>query len=320
MALSAKQRNELLSASLQPRNQVIQTLNEYLQRTGLTAGDFARRINYSRVTLNFFLNGKYGSVAGNDSAIRAAITAFINAHPIGPFTESLGRLHETQNVRIIRESFYQALDGRQAFYFRGAPGSQKTFVLQHLVAELNRLELPKNGNGRRAIYVYCREGIKPTQLMKRVAEAAGSPTTGELDRILRNLRFDLGARKSIFVFDEAQHLDMHCLETLRELLDMPPHAGLLFAGSHELEKTFNRLDMEQWHSRLHKGSELPGIQESEAAEIIRAELGEIKPAKLQALINQCYTTDQRKGRQVRYISARLLFFALQSIKQRSSQK
>src|SRR6185437_8203195 len=319
-ALSTKQRAELLARTAPQRRQVTQVLTEYLQRTGLTPTDFARRINYSAVALRFFMTGKYGSIAGSDAAIRAAIMDFINAHPIQPVTETNGKLYETQNVGLIRECFYQALDGRRAYYFRGAPGSQKSFVLQHLIAELNLAEISKNGHGRRAFYVYCREGIKPTQLMKRVAEAAGSPTTGELDRILRNLRFDLGARKSIFVFDEAQHLDMHCLETLRELLDMPPHAGLLFAGSHELEKTFNRLDMEQWHSRLHKGSELPGIQESEAAEIIRAELGEIKPAKLQALINQCYTTDQRKGRQVRYISARLLFFALQSIKQRSSQK
>src|SRR6185437_8438175 len=147
---------------------------------------------------------------------------------------------------------------------------------------------------------------KPTQLMKRVAEAAGSITTGEVDRILRNLRFDLGERKTLFVLDEAQHLSVQCLETLRELHDMPPHCGLLFAGSHELEKTFNRLDMEQWHSRLHKGSELPGIQEGEAADIIRAELSAAKQDKIQALIKQCYTRDLRKGREVEYISARTL--------------
>jgi DNA transposition AAA+ family ATPase len=49
------------------------------------------------------------------------------------------------------------------------------------------------------------------------------------------------------VFDEAQHLSIECLETLRELLDQPPHCGLLFAGTHELEAIFTRqaLELEQ---------------------------------------------------------------------------
>src|ERR1019366_1623103 len=34
-----------------------------------------------------------------------------------------------------------------------------TYVLQHLIAELNRSEIAKNGEGRRAYYVYVRQGI-----------------------------------------------------------------------------------------------------------------------------------------------------------------
>jgi DNA transposition AAA+ family ATPase len=51
----------------------------------------------------------------------------------------------------------------------------------------------------------------------------------------------------LLVFDEAQHLSIECLETLRELLDQPPHCGLLFAGTHELEEIFTRqaLELEQ---------------------------------------------------------------------------
>jgi hypothetical protein len=33
---------------------------------------------------------------------------------------------------------------------------------------------------------------------------------------------------------------IECLEALRELLDQPPHCGLLFAGTHELEEIFTR--------------------------------------------------------------------------------
>lgn len=319
MALSVKQKNELLARTLPQRREVQRLLNNYLERTGLQPGDFAKRIGYSAVALRFFISDGYGAIAGNDTAIRAAILDFINTHPIEPLTESEGRLYETENVRLIRDCFYQSLDGRRAYYFRGAPGSQKSFVLLHLIAELNRAEISKNGHGRRAFYVYCRQNMRPHQLMKEVALAAGCIAMGDTGRIFRNLRFDLGSRKVLFVFDEAQHLNIECLETLRELHDMPPRSGLLFAGSHQLEQTFQRLDMEQWASRLRKGRELPGIQESEAVDIIRAELGDIDQGKIQKIIRQCCTTDQRKGREVKYISARMLFFALEAIQERKQK-
>lgn len=320
MALSSEQKKQLLARTLPARRDTISRLREYLQRTGLAQVDFARRINYASISLNMFMEGKYHNIAGDDSAIRAAIVDFIDAHPVEPVTESEGRLHETENVRLIRDCFYQALDGRRAYYFRGAPGSQKSFVLQHLIAELNRTEISKNGHGRRAYYVYCREGITPTQLMKRVAEAAGSIGAGDPDRILRNLRFDIGRRKTLFVFDEAQHLDVRALETLRELHDMPPNCGLLFAGSHQIEQTFNRIDMEQWNSRLRRGAELPGVSEDEAARIIHDELGEQPKDKVQGLIKKCYATDLRKGREVKYISARNLFFAIQAIQEKQAKR
>jgi type II secretory pathway predicted ATPase ExeA len=56
----------------------------------------------------------------------------------------------------------------------------------------------------------------------------------------RQLTARISQRKVLLVFDEAQHLSIECLETLRELLDQPPHCGLLFAGTHELEQIFNR--------------------------------------------------------------------------------
>jgi hypothetical protein len=46
--------------------------------------------------------------------------------------------------------------------------------------------------------------------------------------------------------DDAQHLSIECLETIRELLINLP-TGLLFAGTHELEKNFTpqALELEQ---------------------------------------------------------------------------
>ncbi|MBZ5533077.1 MAG: ATP-binding protein [Acidobacteriia bacterium] len=285
--------------------------------SGLGEQDLAKRVNYSHATLNLFLNNRYHEVSGDDSAICAAVESFMQAEPVSLETETEGALYETENVRLLRKYFYEALDWGVPYYFRGAPGTQKSFVLRSLVAELNRQDLVKNGHGRRAFYIYCSQGIRPTQLMKDVAIAARSISTGDTRRIFRNLRFDLRGRKSLFIFDEAQHLDIPCLETVRELHDMPPHSGLLFAGSHEIETTFNRLDMEQWASRLRKGAELPGIQEDEAEKIIRAELG--PKANVKYLVSNSYAKDLRKGRETKYISARYLFGGINKIR-RDRQK
>lgn len=321
MALTADKK-DLISAAgnIASSDRVKNILNDYLARTGLTQNDFARRIRYSTMAIRLFMCGQYKRVAKNDAGLRASILEFINQHPIEAVTQSDGKLYETENVRLVRKYFYEALNGSRAYFFRGAPGSQKSFVLQHLIAELNRAEIAKNGHGMRAFYVYCSQNIRPTQLMKNVAEAAGSISAGDTRRIFKNLRFDLNKRKVLFCIDEAQHLDIACLETLRELHDMPPHCGLLFAGSHELEKTFNRLDMEQWHSRLRQGAELPGVSEEEAAEIILGELGAQPKERVNALIKKCYAVDLRKGREVKYISARTLFWSIQSIQEKLQAK
>jgi type II secretory pathway predicted ATPase ExeA len=139
---------------------------------------------------------------------------------------------------------------------------------------------------------------------------------GTVDRILRNLRFDLGQRKVLLVFDEAQHLSIECLETLRELLDQPPHCGLLFAGTHELEAIFTRqaLELEQWRSRFHAGQALPGISEEEAAAIVHSELGlGLSQRKIQKLISKSRITDLRNGGQHSYVSARRLFWVIREL-------
>src|SRR5580704_6149116 len=316
MALSHAQRRQLLAATLPEANEVRFELQDYLARTGMAPIDFAHRINYSRQTLDSFLNDRYSHISANDRSIRAAIRDCIAAHPIASAPVSSGTLYETQNVRLLRKYFYEALDHRRAYYIYGAPGTQKTYVLQHLIAELNRSEIGKNGEGRRAYYIYVRQGIRSLDLMKRVAESCGAIGLGTVDRILRNLRFDLSQRKVLLVFDEAQHLSIECLETIRELLDQPPHCGLLFAGTHELEEIFTRqaLELEQWRSRFHAGQALPGISEDEAAEIVHSELGrELSESQVRKLISKSRITDLHQGAKHSYVSARRLFWVIREL-------
>lgn len=315
--LSTAERKRLLDAHLPESDAVREELQRYLVISGLASSDFARRINYSVGAVRFFLDGKYATIAGNDSAIRAAIRDFIHAHPVTTEQDCEdGRLYLTENVRLLRRYFHQALDKGWAYYVYGPPGTQKSFILQHLIAELNRAEVAKNGAGRCALYVYCRAGIRPNDLMKRVAEAAGVSPMGNVDRILRNFRFDFRGRRALINFDEAQHLNNDCLETVRELTDRPPHCGLLFAGSHNLKQIFQQSELEQWRSRLHAGRALPGISDAEAGEIVSGELGPGIPSqkKVGGLIEAARVADPRQGKDYTYISARKLFWTLRDIK------
>src|SRR5262249_8892789 len=145
----------------------------------------ASRIGYSRNTLNLFLNERYDR---DDEALCAALVAYMEANPPSARIKPAGKLYETRNVFLIRHCFSRALRLHCAYYFRGAPGCQKTFVLEHLIAEVDREELDRDIRTRRAFLVRCRVGIKPCDLMKRIARAVGCPSVGNTDRIINNLR------------------------------------------------------------------------------------------------------------------------------------
>jgi DNA transposition AAA+ family ATPase len=314
MAFSIAERRALLTADVAESEDVRARLRDYLARSGLELPDFAGRVGYSRQALYFFMARRYEKIAGSDRALRTAICDFIAANPVAVPEEEEGPVYSTTDLQLLKGYFDRALDRGVAYFVYGAPGTQKSFLLQHLVAELNRAEIGKNGTARRAAYIYCPDAIRPAALLKEVALALGVPALGDARRVFRNIAFELRGRRSILAFDEAQHLEVHCLETVRELLDRPPHCGLIFAGSHNLRQTFQSLEMEQWRSRLRAGKVLPGILEHEARAIITAELGDVPAKKIAKLIASARVRDPRQGKDYVYLSARILIGAVREIK------
>ena len=90
-----------------------------------------------------------------------------------------------------------------AYMIYAPPGSQKSFVLEHLVAELNREEVKKSEPVQAAFYVYAIGQMTPSQLMKAVAIACGTSSAGDRMRIARNLAHDFQGRRALLVVDEA---------------------------------------------------------------------------------------------------------------------
>ena len=250
-------------------------LIDYLQRTGLTQAEFATRIQYAHKTLRMFLSDKWHHVAGNSDYVCRAINGYIGTHPIAPMTQPFGKLYETANTLIMRETFKALLRRPVAYMLYGPPGSQKTFMLKHLVGELNSQEVTKKEPHLAAFYVYAMAAISPSQLMKAVAISCGASAAGDRMHIARNLAHDFQDRRVLLIVDEAQHLSINALETLRVLLDEPPNFSILFAGSHDLKQTFDKFHatLEQFNSRIVDRVRLPGVKAEEAEGIIRREIG-----------------------------------------------
>jgi type II secretory pathway predicted ATPase ExeA len=315
-----------LAASPSERAEARGALTDYLQRTGASVDDFARRIGFAPNTLRLFLSDKYHvRLAESSHRIYCAITSFIAANPIRPAAQPFGLLYETANMRAIRQTFEALLRRPVAYMIYAPPGSQKSFVLEHLVAELNQREMAAGGN-RRAFYVYGRVKASPSQVMKQVAIACGVSSTGDGLRIMQNLSFEFRERRVLLVVDEAQHLSLDCFEALRELLDRPPHFSLLFSGSHDLKAIFDRWSatLEQWNSRMVDKIRLPGIDRQEAEAIVEREIGDwlrslpndsARAQKIDHLINGAISEDAFDKRR-RYINVRTLSNALDQVKLR----
>lgn len=297
-------------------------IDDYLARTGLTVPEFARRIGYSEVTVRFFLRGQYQNVSRSAHSLVKAATDFMDKHPVGAVSRVTGELYETSNVRAIEETFEKLLPRAVAYMIYAPPGSQKSFVLEHQVAKLNATEIA-DPTGRRAFYVYARSGIRPRDLMRRVAAACGCRSSNDLDPMLNGIRFDYRNHRVLLVIDEAQHLSIDCFETLRELLDQPPYFSLLFAGSHDLKRKFDEFSatLEQWNSRILAKVRLPGLECGEAHGIIEREIGELLATRTpreaaqiaDKLIASSTVHDAFEGNRT-YINVRTLTNALDQIK------
>jgi type II secretory pathway predicted ATPase ExeA len=302
-------------------------INDYMSRTGLTVQDFAHRIGYGHSTMRLFLTGNYHNVGRSAVQLVKTATAFMDAHPIGEQAQILGDLYETANVQLIKQTFAKLLENPVAYMIYAPPGSQKSFVLEHQVAELNRSEISKP-NGCRAFYIYARNGIRPRDLIRRVAVACGSRNSSDIEPMIQNIRFDFRNQRVVLVIDEAQHLSIDCFEVLRELLDRPPYFSLLFAGSHDLKAFFDKLSatLEQWNSRIIAKVLLPGLQPDEARAIILREIGDrlegLDESKQSTLMNTLIdraTVQDAYAAKRKYINIRSLTNSLRQLKMMAPQ-
>jgi len=306
------------AALLPPISEVRRRARDYMTRANLTRASFGRRVGYSRGTLNNFMLEGYGDRFATPKFMRRILN-YIAENPVifGDADYKPVKIYETEDERLIRRSFYEAFEKRHCGIVQGDPGTGKSEIARRLAYELNSKQDQNDPQAARAIYVYCPEQVTPRALMKLIAEAAGAISNGDVRTVFTNLRHELRGRRVIILLDEAQHLSISCLETVRELYDLKPHCALLFLGSHNFGQTLTvkALRLEQWNGgRFNFLRSLQGIGDEKAREIIRAELGEsVKRDLIELLIKSARVPNLRSRGTKTYISARRLFGALRDL-------
>ncbi len=309
---------------LPPVEETKEKLRLYVQRADLTLRQFAQLTGYSLSAITNFLGGRYLSYGiKTDLPLRDAIESAIERYPVGaPETAAEGRLYETENVADLRRWFERCHRDRALAFCYGPPGSQKTFVLKHLVAEFNRRELRQDSTRNRAFYIRASVNIRPRDLLAKMCIEAGALSGPSMQKCITGLRIHLRATKAVFVVDEAQLLGIPTLEAVRELYDEPPQIGVLLAGSHGLKKLFDQraAELEQWNSRLEAGIELTGVSEARAAAIIQAELPGLSPKQVKGLVDGARVQDAYSRDQRTYLNVRRLFKTVAAVREELSQR
>jgi DNA transposition AAA+ family ATPase len=330
MALSQAVKDQIAQTSVPSEPETRIMLRRFLDVSGFTPEDLAEAIGYSRSAISVFMADKYNvRVGGSDSnslKLRATLKDFIEQQPHMEKEIEARAALETSDYKAVRRAFYKALDKGLAYCINGDPGVGKTFTLKKLCQELQAADASKNGHGRRVIYVRARWNMGPQDLLRRIADASGQVSRrGQIDQLLRKIRFHFSSRRALIVIDEAQLCNLGCLETVRELLDEPPHFGLIFAGSHDVENKFQHIQMEQWRRRLQNTIVLSGLSRDEAAELVTRELGKV-PAKLvdyaikQAMAKSVRRQDLQTRQPVEYLSAGNLARAIDETKEQLERR
>jgi type II secretory pathway predicted ATPase ExeA len=292
--------------------------NEWMARTGVGPQELASRLGIGESTLRMFVDGRYGHLAGTRDTqfISARVWPFITARWPKEETPDAAELLETRGYRKIRECLEEALDEGAISILYGPPSSEKSFVLENLCAQFK-------ASGQDAIYVYCGPRVSPTGLLRDLARKSDVWLRScYFQPYMQALRTEYVSRKTppALVFDEAQHLSVETLETIRELHDRTRKSGrrgcgIVLAGSHNLHRDFERASrrpsLEQWLSRISYRIQLEGMTREEALTIASRAFGNGKAAKLteaqqEACLKRCTVVDAYANPPRPYYSSRRL--------------
>ncbi|MGO9641441.1 MAG: AAA family ATPase [Candidatus Acidiferrales bacterium] len=265
-------------------------LDEFMARRGIGIEQMARLAGVGEATLGMYLRGTYEkfSHAHSTEYMDARLWVYLMQNWPRDAAPPSEELIETRGYRKILECIEEAVANGAISLIYGPPSSEKSFVAENVAAQWRAA-------GRRDLLrVVCSPVTSPLWLLRDIAREAEVWTRGNCCRTYSEAlvaEFLSRPRPPAIIVDEAQHLDMRCMEILRILLHeltrrgSSKGCGLILMGSHNLYARFKgfaaRYSQEQMLSRLSYRVQLEGMTEEEVICIAARALGSNgKSAKL----------------------------------------
>jgi type II secretory pathway predicted ATPase ExeA len=289
------------------REEARQALHVYQSQTGLSLLEISNRTGYAYHSVRQFSSGGRYGVGEGEYTAKALMDFFAANPPARPVV--VGTFYETECTRAIDRLLAYVAGGRNGMLY-GPAGAQKSETLK-------RRALAAWGDAEPwCVYVECSPRMTPLALLRRVAAVIGAPYSQYQEGMIQAVQATLRRRRTpaVLMIDEAQKLcrAIDTFEMVRDIGDKAQgKAGILIAGNEgvfDLFKPRPGMYMEQWKSRIErKRVRVLGLSEAEAREIVRAELGTLKPESVQTLLGKPVLDPETEKT---YISARRLFNAI----------
>lgn len=206
-----------------------------MQQQHISQTQLADEIGMSKSVVSEWLRGGYD----HQSTIVPAITAWLSRQH--------GEFFELRNSRRVLEACEYAVARRRMVLVVGPPGLGKTVALK----EFHRRRVIAQ---EEIIYHYTSPVIRHHSLAKMIARRLQLGESGSAFDIVERIVGKLRRNPIPMVFDEANHLNVSCLEILRYLWDSV-HVPLILCGSMKLERTLSEIsarhpEIEQLQSRM----------------------------------------------------------------------
>lgn len=200
-------------------------LLSFMERSEKSQRQVAEEIGVSPTTISQFLNGTY---PGDRKRMAETIDKYLSIAEErlnnvcgSTFYEGLG------NFRKVIAAAKYAHKHCEIVLVRGDAGAGKTTALRHYTEQ-----------NAGVIFVTANSCMKTaTAVLRKIAFQTGRQVRGSKEQLMDSMISYLSGTSRLIIIDEADHLTLDALQTVRNLNDQA-HVGVLLAGNNKL---FNQM-------------------------------------------------------------------------------
>jgi DNA transposition AAA+ family ATPase len=276
-------------------DQLRQHVQKLVAEKLVTVSALARDVGYSHAAISQWLSGTYKA---NPQSIHAAMEGFLKRFETG----DVGFI-PTETATTVFDACETACEEGEIAIVMGDPGVGKTEALKEFQRRFNapppKSKIEKEVQAhtdprpvRRVIYYPVIFRMRPKTLLQELARQLNVAATGTAAEIAGRLIDSIRRTPTLLVIDEADHLDVPSLESLRHLHDQTG-VGLVLAGTKKLELLFTgggqrSVELAQLYSRVGYRVEVHGCTTNELKTILtQAFGGEVRDDVIHEFSERC---------------------------------